>query len=139
VTRVEVIADWSELHRLIEERGQCQVFHVDVANIATLGDVVRSIGEAIGAPGYFGQNLDALEESLRDLDGSGWCLVFANADRLLRLPREQLETLIALLSDVGDFWQSEGVLFTTILVGDSQLRDIVAENRRSRPRNAGAS
>jgi barstar (barnase inhibitor) len=139
VTRVEVVADGPELHRLIEERGDCRVFHVDTAKISTLGDVIRSVGEAIGAPSYFGQNLDALEESLRDLEGSGWCLIFANAERLLRLPREQLETLISLLSDVGDFWQSEGVHFTTVLVGDSQLRDIVAESRRPGQRNSSGS
>jgi hypothetical protein len=125
VNRIEIVADGAGLADLLAGSAGRQIFHVDLDGVSTLRDVVRYIGRGIGAPSYLGHNLDAVEEVLRDLVGQGWYLVLANADRLLQLPRKDLDTLMSVLVDVSDFWLLERIHFTTVIVGGAALRDAV--------------
>jgi hypothetical protein len=60
-------------------------------------------------PDYFGQNWDALEECLADLEwlpakGYVWC--FTNAESILPDDEEEFATFLEVMSDAGEAWAS---------------------------------
>ena len=131
--RIEVLSDRPQLDTLAEVDG-LQTIGIDLANVGSKSELLKSIGAAMGFPEYFGLNWDALEECLRDLNATnqGWRLVFEKADNLLLLPKRELTTFLSVLSDTAAFWESEGRQFRATFVGGSTL---AAEVRSEVPQN----
>src|SRR5262245_19281893 len=60
-------------------------------------------------PDYFGQNWDALEECLADLEwlsAKGYILLITDAEGLLPDDQEEYETFLEILRDAGEAWGS---------------------------------
>lgn len=71
--------------------------HLAGAEVATVPDLHAALAEALDLPAYYGRNLDALEECLRDLaDGpvllwDDWGVLAAAEPRLSRVVLELLD------------------------------------------------
>jgi RNAse (barnase) inhibitor barstar len=74
----------------------------------TKADFFNEASAALQFPSYFGDNWDAFDECLADLEwlpGDAYVLVFTDANRLLeKEPAEELQTLLELLQDAGEEW-----------------------------------
>lgn len=68
VHRWESGLDVDDVRRAVEHAGW-SFGYVDGVGLEDLPGVLRTIGEALAFPPHFGQNLDALNDCLRDLDG----------------------------------------------------------------------
>ncbi|HWJ66238.1 MAG TPA: barstar family protein [Nocardioides sp.] len=68
VHRWESGLDVADVRQAVEHAGW-RFAYVDGAGLEALPDVLRRIGEALAFPATYGQNLDALNDSLRDLPG----------------------------------------------------------------------
>jgi hypothetical protein len=65
--------------------------------------------QALEFPDYFGQNWDALEECLADLEwlsAKGYILLITDAEGLLPDDEEDYETFLEILRDAGEAWGS---------------------------------
>lgn len=83
------------------------VRHLEGRRCGTKAGVLRELAEAFAFPAHFGQNWDALDDCLGDLEwlpGSGYLLVVRDADRLLRGRDADYRTLIEILRSVGAEW-----------------------------------
>ena len=69
--------------------------------------VISRIAEALGFPAWFGGNWDALEDSLKDLQGEGHVLLFRG---------DAPEVLIEVLGSAAGFWKGEGRPFFAVFV-----------------------
>jgi len=108
----------------LASREGIHAWRVDLSKISSKTDLLETIGKALSFPDYYGRNWDALSECLRDFDeGKGWLIIFDHADTLLALPRQDLTTLEAILSDAANFWSAEGRIFGALFVGGPTLRE----------------
>ena len=60
-------------------------------------------------PDYFGENWDALEECLADLEwlpAKGYVLLFTDAEKILPDDEEDFATFLEVMSDAGEAWGS---------------------------------
>jgi RNAse (barnase) inhibitor barstar len=65
--------------------------------------------QALEFPDYFGQNWDALEECLADLEwlpAKGYILLITDAEAVLPNNEEEYETFLEILRDAGEAWGS---------------------------------
>jgi len=65
--------------------------------------------QALRFPDYFGQNWDALEECLADLEwlpAKGYVLLFTAAEKILSEDEEDYATFLEVMSDAGEAWAS---------------------------------
>ena len=76
--------------------------------------VLSRIAEALKFPAWFGGNWDALEDSLKDLQGDGHVLLFSGET-------PESEVLIDVLGSAAEFWKGEGRPFFCVFV-DPQAR-----------------
>ncbi len=79
------------------------------AKMMTLQGVFDEFAAALQFPYYFGENKDAFEECLRDLDeflgtAAGYVVVVRDADRVLAAEPNELAWLTAALRFVGQWW-----------------------------------
>jgi hypothetical protein len=76
----------------------------------TTASLFDEIAAALQFPYYFGENWDALDECLADLDwlnGSGCVVIFTDAQRLLdREPADEFSRLLDVLDAVAQSWAS---------------------------------
>jgi RNAse (barnase) inhibitor barstar len=82
----------------------------------TSGDFFNECAAALQFPDYFGENWDALDECLSDLEwlpGDAYLLVVTEADLLLDREPDHLRTLLEVLERAGGEWakalDSQGV------------------------------
>jgi hypothetical protein len=71
-------------------------------------------------PAHFGDNWDALEECLTDLewiDGDGYVIYYDHIDGLLEKHPDQFETLIEILRDSVKSWKEDGEAMVVLLSG----------------------
>jgi len=76
---------------------------------ATAAGVFTEFARALGFPGYFGHNWDAMEECLADLEwlpAKGYVLLITDAQAVLPGDEEEYETLLEILSDAGEAWST---------------------------------
>jgi RNAse (barnase) inhibitor barstar len=81
---------------------------IDGSDCQTLNSFLKNIGVAFKLPSYYGQNLDALNECLNDLewlDKPNYILVIKDAEKLLcKEPMEIKNRILALLESVSREW-----------------------------------
>ncbi len=93
---------------------------VDGARCRTKDALLRELATALDFPAYFGNNWDALEESLNDLEwlpARGYVLVFRDAHHVLSTAPEERPTLVGILGSAGAEWASlHGKPFHAVLM-----------------------
>ena len=95
-------------------------FHVDGRNVQRKEQLMTALQTALRLPAHFGQNWDALEECLVDMepvDGPGYFLLYDHIDGLLQAHPDQFETLVEILRDAVTSWQEDDTRMTVVLAG----------------------
>jgi RNAse (barnase) inhibitor barstar len=95
-------------------------FHVDGKNIARKEQLMNAVATALHFPKHFGNNWDALEECLTDLewiDGDGYVIYYDHIDALLAAHPDQFETLVEILRDSVASWKDDGETMVVFLSG----------------------
>lgn len=73
----------------------------DVRDTRTL---LASVGEGLNFPPYFGKNLDAFWDCIRDLDVEERSIVILHDD-LPKIPREDMAAYLEILRDAALYWR----------------------------------
>lgn len=117
--KLETAVNLTTLAALSQEH-HARLFHIDGATITNKAAFLQAIADAMLFPRYFGQNWDALEDCLTDLD-------WLNGDRFILL-YEQPETfaqgdstewLVALdiLRSTVDYWRTKNRSLSVLFKG----------------------
>ncbi|MBF6172538.1 barstar family protein [Nocardia blacklockiae] len=90
--------------------------------MTTTAGVFDEFAAAFQFPYYFGENKDAFDESLRDLDdfvgrGRGYVVVVRDADRLLADQPEQRKWFAEAMRDAAAYWSVRDTVFRVVLQG----------------------
>lgn len=96
--------------RAAARRAGFTLFETDLSNMHDKGRVLAALAQAIAAPGWFGNNWDALADALGDLSwhaAPGYVLLLHNAD----IAGAEEEALNAILLETVAFWESQGKAF----------------------------
>lgn len=110
-----------------------RVFSVDGEAVNSKRELLPALARVFSFPDYFGHNWDALSECIRDLSWlprANFVLCFRNANHLLRLGRRDFATLIGILGDTTFSWKAEGVVFSVVLLGGTDVASAVQEALR---------
>ena len=102
-------------------------FHIDGKNIARKDQLLNHAKAAMHFPGSFGDNWDALEECLTDLewvDGDGYVIYYDHIDGLLAAHPDQFETLVEILRDAVASWKEDGEAMVAVLSGSKAPKGV---------------
>jgi len=95
-------------------------FHIDGKNIGRKEQLMNAVATALHFPKHFGNNWDALEECLTDLewvDAEGYLIYYDHIDALLTAHPDQFETLVEILRDSVEAWKEDGEPMVVLLSG----------------------
>lgn len=73
----------------------------------TPSGLFAEFAQVLKFPDYFGENWDALEECLADLEwlpAKGYVLLFTDAEKILPDDEEDFATFLEVMSDAGEAW-----------------------------------
>jgi len=123
-------ADSRTLHSAAK-KAEFTFFHIDGSKIERKEQLLNHVATALRLPKSFGQNWDALEECLTDLEGEGegYVIYYDHIDGLLSAHPDQFETLVEILRDAVESWKEDGTPMVVLLSGAkapkgvSRLRD----------------
>lgn len=109
------------LRQLLDGDGLA-VFYIDGTTVSDKASFLRASASALRFPPGSGQNWDALEELLRDLEwekASGYVVVYENPARLARGSPTDWATALEILRSTVEFWRDEGTAMWVLLTGDT--------------------
>ena len=95
-------------------------FHIDGKNIARKEQLLNHVATALRFPEHFGNNWDALEECLTDLewvDAEGYVIYYDHIDGLLGAHPDQFETFVEIVRDAVASWKDDGEAMVVLLSG----------------------
>ena len=95
-------------------------FHIEGKNISRKEQLLNHAATVMHFPAHFGDNWDALEECLTDLewiDGDGYVIYYDHIDGLLSAHPDQFETLVEILRDSVKSWKEDGEAMVVLLSG----------------------
>jgi RNAse (barnase) inhibitor barstar len=101
-------------------RAKFAFFHIEGKNIARKEQLLNHVATALRFPGYFGENWDALEECLTDMewvDAPGYMIYFDHIDGLLTAHPDQFETFVEICRDAVRSWKEDGTPMVVLLSG----------------------
>jgi RNAse (barnase) inhibitor barstar len=104
----------------LAKRSDFAFFHIDGKNIARKEQLMNAAATALHFPKHFGNNWDALEECLTDLewvDAEGYVIYYDHIDGLLETHPDQFETLVEILRDAVASWKEDGAAMVVLLSG----------------------
>ena len=104
----------------VAKRHDYAFFHVEGKNINRKEQLLNHVATVLQFPNHFGQNWDALEECLTDLewvDGDGYVIYYDHIDGLLNTHPDQFETLVEILRDSVKSWKEDGEAMVVLLSG----------------------
>lgn len=114
------------LHKLAKEAGYA-FFHIEGKSIARKEQLLNHMATAMGFPKEFGENWDALEDHLTDLewvDAEGYLLYYDHIDPLLQAHPDQFETLVEILRDAVASWKEDGAAMVVLLSGSKAPKGV---------------
>lgn len=83
------------------------VASLDGEKCSTLNEFIIEIGKSFNFPDYYGENLDALDECINDLDWlkkSNYLLIINNSCSLLHKQPEEKENIFKFFKEVNTEW-----------------------------------
>ncbi len=94
-------------------------FHIEGRAIARKEQLLNAMATAMRFPQTFGNNWDALEECLIDLetDKDGFLICYDHIDGLLEAHPDQFETFVEILRDAVESWKEDGTPMIVLLCG----------------------
>lgn len=95
-------------------------FHLDGKNVERKEQLLNHVATVLRFPNHFGQNWDALEECLTDLewvDGDGYLIYFDHIDGLLSAHPDQFATFVEIVRDAVESWKEDGEAMVVLLSG----------------------
>lgn len=98
-----------DLRAGVKESGYV-MFEVELATVHSKGELLAALAQAVGAPGWFGNNWDALTDALGDLSwrpAPGYVLLLHDA----QLAQTEDEMLGGILLETVAFWEAQGKAF----------------------------
>jgi len=110
-------------------------FHIDGKSITRKEQFLNHTATALRFPESFGNNWDALEECLLDLesDADGYLILYEHIDGLLQEHPDQFETLVEIFRDAVASWKEDGTAFVVFLSGSKAPKGV------SRPPTRGSA
>jgi RNAse (barnase) inhibitor barstar len=104
-----------------------EFFHVDGKNITRKEQLLNALATALRLPKHFGNNWDALEECLDDMDlpdADGVGLYYDHIDGLLEAHPDQFETLVEICRDAVASWKEDGTPFLVLFSGTKMPKGV---------------
>ena len=102
-------------------------FHIDGKNINRKEQLMNAVATALHFPKHFGNNWDALEECLTDLEwveADGYLIYYDHIDGLLETHPDQFETLVEILRDSVASWKEDGESMVVLLSGSKAPKGV---------------
>ena len=101
-------------------------FHIEGRNITRKEQLLNALATAMRFPTTFGNNWDALEESLIDLetDKDGFLVCYDHIDGLLEAHPDQFETFVEILGDAVESWKEDGTPMIVLLCGSKAPKGV---------------
>ena len=102
-------------------------FHIEGKKITRKEQLMNAVATALHFPKHFGNNWDALEECLTDLewvDADGYVIYFDHVDGLLETHPDQFETLVEILRDAVKAWKEDGSSMVVLFSGSKPPKGI---------------
>ena len=90
------------------------VFRVDLTRVRNKQGLLKAIAKAMAFPDSFGNNWDALADSLGDLSwhaAAGWLVILEHSERLSDCAPEDFDSALHILSAAADEWRERGKAF----------------------------
>ena len=97
------------------------VYRIDLSQARTASELHRIFGKALHFPEWYGNNWDALADSLTDMswnEADGYVLILQRSEVLEKNNPAAHQTLLQVLTDTVAAWQEQGVAFWVLFVGD---------------------
>ena len=85
---------------------------LDGAEISSEEELLKHLAQAMKFPDYFGNNWNALEECLSDLDwlpAKGYVIQFANADIFIKTHSSDFKVFVQIIESVKSYWNAINV------------------------------
>ncbi|MCX4097227.1 barstar family protein [Nocardia sp. alder85J] len=100
------------------------------ARMRTLAGVFDEFAAAFQFPYYFGENKDAFDECLRDLDefvgaAAGYVALIRDSAELLADEPGELSWFAAATSDAAAYWSAKHAVYRAVLQGTPPCGDVV--------------
>ena len=105
------------LQRWAAARGW-RAWQINGTNVTSKADLLSALKRAMHLPTWFGRNWDALDETLRDLEGQraeGYLLVYDYPGPLAEGDPAAWQSAQEILRDAIAFWQAQGQPFYVLL------------------------
>lgn len=102
-----------ELSEAVKKAG-LMLFDVDLVSEHGKGEFLAVVAQAIHAPGWFGNNWDALADALSDLSWNpapGYVLLLRNGDETLGMSETDHATAIDIIDAANEYWKAQGKPF----------------------------
>lgn len=102
-------------------------FHIEGRHIEKKEQLLNHVANALHFPEHFGQNWDALEECLTDLewvDADGYVVYYDHIDPLLTAHPDHFGTLVEILRDAVASWKEDGTAMIVLLSGSKAPKGI---------------
>jgi hypothetical protein len=98
-----------------------RVLPVGLAGVRDKPAFLRAAADALQLPGYFGENWDALEESLADLrPGAGFLVILTDGQDFAAAEPGGFAMALAILEAAAELWRGDGVPFWTLVDTDAE-------------------
>jgi hypothetical protein len=98
-----------------------QIFYLDGREVCDKRSFLHKIATVMKFPNYFGQNWDALDECITDLD---WCpaeryvLIYDQPDVFLKAAPAEWEIAYDILRSAATYWQATDTPMDILFIGD---------------------
>ncbi len=98
-----------------------QVYRLDCANWSSAAEALRDLGSALHFPDYYGQNLDAFNDCLSDLDvaaDGGTAIVLLRYDRFAQVDRKTAQAILDIFASNARHFMLFGRRLATLVQSD---------------------
>lgn len=102
------------------KRAKFAYFHIEGKHISRKEELLNHVASALHFPSHFGDNWDALEECLTDMewvDAPGYLIYYDHIDPLLTAHADHFATFIEICRDAVGSWKEDGTPMVVLLSG----------------------
>jgi RNAse (barnase) inhibitor barstar len=94
------------------------IFSLNGHEIKSKEELLRYLARVMKFPDHFGQNWDALEECLNDLEWSsskGYIIQFMNADSFIKICPSDFSIFVEIIKSTSIYWNTNKVKFLLLV------------------------